>query len=177
VVLAQEDEPERHIIRGFAGYLSSSGGDTLDDLGDVELDNTAGFGLGYEFKFSPLIGLAFDYSWYGPDVKAEDIGDASADFNPMTLGLMFHFIHGRVVDFYAGPAAAYIDYGSNSDVDIDKELTWDARIGLDIKIFKWFGVGLSVEYIDATADFESDFGDGSLDVSPLVTKLGATFRF
>jgi len=177
VVLAQEDEPERHIIRGFAGYLSSSGGDTLDNIGNIELDNTAGFGLGYEFKMSPLIGFAFDYSWYGPDIKAEDIGSSSADFNPATLGVMFHFIHGRVIDFYAGPAAAYIDYGSNSDVDIDKEWTWDARVGIDFKIFKWFGVGLSCEYIDAKGDFDTDFGSGSLDVKPIVTKLGATFRF
>src|SRR6185436_13918822 len=120
VTLAQEDE-EHHIIRGFAGYLTPSGDDTLEGLGTIELDNTAGFGLGYEYKFTPLLGLAFDYSWYGPDVKIEDIGNESADFNPATLGLMFHFIHGRVVDLYAGPAAAYIDYGSSGDVDIDKE--------------------------------------------------------
>jgi len=175
VALAQ-DEAERHIIRGFAGYLTPTGDNTLN-LSDIELDNTAGFGLGYEFKVSPLIGLAFDYSWYGPDIKVEDIGDSGADFNPATLGVMFHFIHGRVVDFYAGPAAAYIDYGSNANVDIDKEWTWDARVGIDFKIFKWLGVGASVEYIDASGDFDSDFGSGSLDPKPVVTKLGASLRF
>src|SRR5262245_46265831 len=176
VTLAQEDQ-EKHIIRGFAGYLSPSGDDTLEGLGKIELDSTAGFGLGYEYKFTPLIGLAFDYSWFGPDVKFSDIDDnPDTDFNPATLGLMFHFIHGRVIDLYAGPAAAYIDYGSG-DVDIDSELTWDARLGLDIKIFKWFGVGASIEYMDATADFDVDGENGSLDVKPIVTKLGASFRF
>src|SRR5262245_31178705 len=173
--LAQEEE--RHIIRGFAGYLTPTGDNTLN-LSKIELDNTAGFGIGYEFKVTPLIGIAADYSWYGPDVKIEDIGDSSADFNPGTLGVMFHFIHGRVIDFYAVPAAAYIDYGSNSDVDIDSEWTWDARVGIDFKIFKWLGVGASVEYIDASGDFNLPNGDSSsLDPKPVVTKLGASLRF
>jgi outer membrane protein W len=176
VSLAQEEE--KHIIRAFAGYLSPSGDSTLEGLGKIELENTAGFGLGYEYKFSPLVGLAFDYSWFGPDVKFSEIDDnPSTDFNPATLGVMFHFIHGRVVDLYAGPAAAYIDYGSG-DVDVDSEFTWDARVGLDIKIFKWLGVGASIEYIDATGDFDiPGGGSGSLDVKPIVTKLGASLRF
>jgi len=169
-------EEEKHIIRGFAGYLSSSGGDTIEGLGDIELDNTAGFGLGYEYKFSPLIGLAFDYSWYGPDVNAGDITESS-DVNPATLGVMFHFIHGRVIDLYAGPALAYVHYDSNADVDIDSETTWDARLGLDVKILKWLGVGASIEYIDASADFNSAAGSGSLDIKPIVTKLGVNLRF
>jgi len=174
VTVAQEDA-EHHIIRAFAGYLTPTGDDTLN-LSKIELDNTAGFGLGYEYKFTPLIGAAFDYSWYGPDVKVEDIGNESADFNPMTLGVMFHFIHGRVIDFYAGPAAAYIDYGSG-DVNPDNEWTWDARVGLDFKIFKWFGIGASVEYIDAKGDFDFPGGSASLNAKPVVTKLGATLRF
>src|SRR5262245_17213158 len=172
--LAQEED--HHIIRGFAGYLTATGDNTLN-LGKIELENTAGFGVGYEYKFTPLIGAAFDYSWYGPDVKVEDIGKSSADFNPGTLGVMFHFIHGRLIDFYAGPAAAYIDYGSSNDVDIDSEWTWDARVGIDFKIFKWLGVGASVEYIDASGDFKIDGEKSSLDAKPVVTKLGASLRF
>ena len=175
MALAQEAE-EHHIIRGFAGYLTATGDETLN-LSNIDVENTAGFGIGYEYKFTPLIGVAIDYSWYGPDIKVEDIGKQSSDFNPGTLGVMFHFIHGRLIDFYAGPAAAYIDYGSSGDFDIDKEWTWDARVGLDFKIFKWFGIGASVEYIDASADFKFDGGSGSLDPKPVVTKLGATLRF
>jgi len=176
--LAQEEE--HHIIRGFAGYLTATGDETLN-LSKIEFDNAAGFGLGYEYKFTPLIGVAIDYSWYGPDVKVEDIGKKSADFNPATLGVMFHFIHGRLIDFYAGPAIAYVDYGSptfnGEKVKLDSETTWDARVGIDFKIFKWLGVGASVEYIDASADFKTDAGNGSLDPKPVVTRLGASLRF
>ena len=176
VGLAQ-DEEEKHIIRGFGGYMTATGDNTLN-LSDIEIDDSAGFGLGYEYKFTPLIGLAFDYSWYGPDVEIEDIDDnLENDFNPATLGLMFHFVHGRVVDFYAGPALAYIDYGDADDVEFDNETTWDVRVGIDFKIFKWLGVGASIEYMDAKGEFDFPGGSSELDAKPILTKLGASLRF
>ena len=187
--LALAEDEERHIIRAYAGYLTATGDDTLN-LDTIEVDNSAGYGVGYEFKISPLIGIPIDYSLFGTDVKVENAGSSSSDFDVATLGLMFHFIHARWIDLYAGPAVAYINYsdadftlnGVRVKVETDNETTWDARLGLDFKIFPWLGVGASVEYIDASADFKvrgASSGDtsGSLDPKPVVTKLGVSFRF
>jgi outer membrane protein W len=111
--------------------------------------------------------------------------DRAFDFNLITLGRCSTRPLARV-RLYAGPAIAYIEYddakfnvnGVQVKVRVDNETTWDVRAGIDVKPLKWLGIGASIEYIDASADFDAGGGnDGTLDPKPIVTKLGASLRF
>ena len=184
VTLAAE---EHHTVRAYAGYFTTTGDETLN-LGDIEYDNTAGYGVGYEYR-GRWVGLALDYGRFGSDVHVENVGNSSADFDPATAGVMFHLLPGRPLDLYLGPEAAYIKYGSSNfsvpgvgrvRVDADNETTWGAKAGIDFKLFTPVRIGVSVEYLDASADFkikDAASGSGSLDPKPVIAKVGVVFRF
>ena len=63
----------------------------------------------------------------------------------------------------------------------DSEVTWGAKLGIDIVLTKrgnWtFGGSLS--YLDATYNFQEDSGQnrGSIDLDPLMFSFGGGFRF
>ena len=174
-----------HTIRAYAGYFTSSGDKTLN-LGKVEFDNTAGFGVGYEYQPSKWWGIAADYGRFGTDIKASNVGKTSGDFDPATLGVNFHIVPLKTVNIYVGPEAAYIRYGrphfdvpgvGTVNAKIDNELTWGAKAGVDFHFLPFFGVGASVEYIDASAELKTQSEKKNLDPKPVIVHGGLFFRF
>ena len=174
-----------HVLRAYAGYFSASGDDTLN-LGKIEYDNSAGYGVGYEYEPFKWWGIAADYGRFGTDIKASNIRKVSGDFDPITLGVNFHVVPLKTINVYLGPEAVYVRYGKPQfnlpgvgtvRVDIDNELIWGAKGGVDFKFLPWIGVGASVEYIDASAKFKSQAGNGSLDPKPVIAHAGVFLRF
>jgi len=178
---------------------------------DVRLSGGGGAFANLEYKISPLLGLEFGTTGIGVDMNVsassglKHIG-TSVDvlsMGALTLGTNFHFARTRTVTAYAGPMLAFNRYSkwsvhtgyddgwwpakhdSGDWVSVrsksDSEVTWGAKIGIDIVLTKrgnWtFGGSLS--FLDATYDFneESGAGHGSVDLDPIMFSFGGGFRF
>lgn len=171
-----------------------------------ELDSSLGFGLAFEYRASPRIGV--ELSAFSADIESSaTLGfvdpvnlriESSLPMTPVLLGLNFHLTPGRRVDFYGGPLAGYVRYGdfelsirpempevSNTIPNLtqtfptDDGFAWGAHLGLDVDL----GGGRAfltagAAYLAASTDV--DFGDGTTetaDVDPLVFRLGVGVRF
>ena len=174
-----------HMLRAYAGYFTASGDESLN-LGKIEYDNKAGYGVGYEYEPTKWWGIAADYGRFGTDIKASNVRKEKGDFDPTTLGVNLHIIPLDTINVYLGPEAVYVRYGDprfqipgvgTVRVDVDNEVTWGAKAGVDFKFLPFFGLGASVEYIDARAKFKSSAGNGNLDPKPVIAHAGLFLRF
>jgi hypothetical protein len=177
---------------------------------DVRLSGGGGAFAALEYKIIPLLGLEFGTTSIGTDMNVSahtglkhfgtdvDILGMSA----LTIGANFRFVRTRTVNVYAGPMLAFNRYskwsvhtGCDDDcwpvkhddgwVSVqsrsDSEITWGAKLGIDIVLTKrgnWT-FGGSISYLDATYDFRQDPGpgQGSIDLDPIMFSFGAGFRF
>jgi outer membrane protein W len=177
---------------------------------DIRLSAGGGGFANLEYKVLGYLGLEFGTTTIGTDMNVSthaglkhygsevDILGMSA----LTLGANFHFVRTRSINVYAGPLLAFNRYskwsvhtGCDDDwcstkhdddwVSVrsksDSEVTWGAKLGIDIVLTKrgnWtFGGSLS--YMDATYNFQEDSGQnrGSIDLNPLMFSFGGGFRF
>lgn len=178
---------------------------------DVRLSGGGGGFANLEYAFLPWFGLEFGTAAIGSDMNVSagagskhvgtdvDILGMSA----LTIGANFRFVRTRTVNVYAGPMLAFnryskwsfhsgfdgdcwpAKYGCDDWVRIesrsDSEVTWGAKLGVDIVLTKrgnWtFGGSLS--YLDATYNFDEldGQGRGSIDFDPLMFSFGAGFRW
>jgi len=177
---------------------------------DIRLNAGGGGFANLEYKVIPFLGLEFGTTSIATDMSVSahtglkhigsdvDILGMSA----LTIGANFHFVRTRAINVYAGPMLAFNRYskwsvhsGCGGDwcptkhdddwVSVrsrsDSEVTWGAKLGIDIVLTKrgnWtFGGSLS--YLDATYDFQEDSGPrrGSIDLDPLMFSFGGGFRF
>lgn len=178
---------------------------------DVSLSGGGGGFVNLEYKATPLLGLEFGTTGIGADMNVsthaglKHIG-ADVDvlgMSALTLAANFHFIRTKTINVYAGPMLAFNRYSKWSvhtsvgdewwpakhDYDewvsvrssSDSEISWGAKIGIDIVLTKrgnWT-LGGSLSYLDATYDFDevSGEGQGSIDLNPIIFSFGAGFRF
>src|SRR6476659_9864730 len=91
-----------HVLRAYAGYFTASGDESLN-LGKIEYDNKAGYGVGYEYEPSKWWGIAADDGRFGTDVKASNVRKEKGDFDPSTLGVNFHIVPLDTINVYLGP--------------------------------------------------------------------------
>lgn len=181
------------------------------DLGsvDVRLSGGGGAFANLEYKVTPFLGLEFGTTGIGVDMNVSanaGLKHVGADvdvlgMSALTLGANFRFVRTRAINFYAGPMLVFNRYSQWSvytGVDDewwpdkhdhwvsvqskrDSELTWGAKIGIDIVLTKrgnWtFGGSLS--YMDATYNFDQEEGDGcgSINLDPIMFSFGGGFRF
>ena len=147
--------------------------------------NTAvGVALAYEVKYSPLIGLDLSVSYSKPKVEQGNLSsDTSTKLVPVALGLNLHPIRSKQLDLYAGPAIAYVNYGSlpaTSFAKFKNELTWGVRAGVDIpfKDSNW-GLNLDLLYLRAKSEVESSVisDKTALNARPFFLTFGACYRY
>jgi hypothetical protein len=176
---------------------------------DVRLSGGGGAFANLEYKIIPFLGLEFGTTGIGADMNVsantglKHIG-ADVDvlgMSALTLGTNFRFVRTRAINAYAGPMLVFNRYSQwsvHTGVDdewwqnkhdhwvsvktkTDSELTWGAKIGIDIVLTKrgnWtFGGSLS--YMDATYNFDQEGGDGrgSINLDPFMFSFGGGFRF
>jgi outer membrane protein W len=101
--------------------------------GEIEPDSALGFGIGFEYMFTDLIGIdvTLDYSNHDVDTTlggtvvftpddpllppetASLVGSQQGeiDLTPLTVGVNFHVFKSDAVDFYLGPFVGYVFYG------------------------------------------------------------------
>jgi hypothetical protein len=178
---------------------------------DVRLSGGGGGFANLEYKVIPFLGLEFGTTTIGADMNVsahtglKHIGtDVDVlGMSALTLGANFRFIRTRAINVYAGPMLAFNRYAKwtvHSGVDggcwptkhdcdewvsvrsrSDSELTWGAKLGIDIVLTKrgnWT-FGGSISYLDATYNFEEgdEGGRGSINFNPLMFSFGGGFRF
>lgn len=159
------------------GFFAPTGDVSLSGL-EVEVDessyeNTFGVGLNYEYRFGDIWGVDFGVKYFKPDIELGRFSD-EARFVPWTVGFNYHFGN-EGWQFYAGPELAYIMYG-NPDFpgwDIDDELTWGVKAGVDVPWQGNWAFNASVEYLAAKADMRGT----DLDPKPFIITVGAGYRF
>jgi outer membrane protein W len=104
----------------------------------VDVDNGAGFSVGYEYKFNPRVGMEFSLSYTQNDLLLQGEGDGGFVSNPgqvqngsiqvfqsgeltmipLTLGANYHFFPDRPLDLYLGGFLGYVFF---DDLQLDGE--------------------------------------------------------
>ena len=180
---AAESEGDRDILRVYAGYFKQTDNGELVNT-KFQYDNTVGYGVAAENKFGKWVGLELAYAHYRPDLKGAGLR-SSGRFDPGSVALLVHPLHGRLLDLSFGPQAAYIWYkdqtvevgGVRYTARIDNELTWGAKAALDVNLLKWFSVGASAGYLDAKSTVHTSLGKVDLNPKPVIGTLGVAFKF
>ena len=178
---------------------------------DVSLSGGGGGFANIEYKVLPFLGLEFGSTTIGADMNVstsvglKHIGtDVDVlGMSALSLAANFHFVRTPTVNVYAGPMLAFNRYSkwtvhsgwddgcgtTKHDCDewvsvrskSDSEVTWGAKLGIDIVLTKrgnWALSG-SLSYLDATYNFDEGDGQGrgSIDLNPLMFSFGGGFRF
>ncbi|MCK5711841.1 MAG: hypothetical protein KAI25_03915, partial [Hyphomicrobiaceae bacterium] len=164
---------------------------------DVRLSGGGGAFANLEYKIIPFLGLEFGTTGIGADMNVSahsGLKHIGTDVDVLgmsawTFGANFRFVRTRTINAYAGPMLAFNRYAKwtvHSGVDggcwptkhecdewvsvrsrSDSELTWGAKLGIDIVLTKrgnWALSG-SISYLDATYNFEegNEGGRGSIN--------------
>lgn len=114
-----------HILRvEGAGALSFRKDDERDDFG-------GGFGLGYEFRFVPVLGITLHAAgFYFPYDKDEFEGDGVATYHGLGAGLRLHVLPAdAAADLWLEPGAKAVLTGDLSRPGFDIGVGVDVRMG------------------------------------------------
>jgi len=213
----------KSVVRFGGAYVMPTGDMTVpasfsgEDLGNgtmlafdgtltVEPQDAIGLTVGYEYRWSELLGLDFTLLtatsdvdgrlrgtfWIndsntgeliatGPLDETEEIGEV--DFTPLMAGVNFHLTPKAKVDFYVAPVLAYVFYGDldllGQRVSLDDDFAYGAAMGVDVPAGngRWFFSG-ALRYLSSEAQpDEPGFAGESLDVSPFLIQVAAGYRF
>jgi hypothetical protein len=178
---------------------------------EARLSGGGGGFANIEYAFLPWFGLEFGTTTIGSDVNVstgvgqKHIG-TSVDvlgMSALTLGANFRFVRTPTVNLYAGPMVSFNRYSQWStstgigdgcwptkhdcddwvrlDSRNDSEVTWGAKVGIDIVLTKRGNWALSgaLSYIDASYNFDQADGGGrgSIAYDPLMFSFGGGFRW
>jgi outer membrane protein W len=156
----------------------------IDDT--LKSEQQVGWNLGFEGRFTPWIGLEFDYNHADQDVSFGGSTIGNTTFAPLTGTFNIHPVHTKVVDFYFGPSYSYVNWGEihlntnggaingSSTIGTDSAHGWGASLGLDIGLGKHFAICGGLKYLDV--DLEMNNGQ-TADVKPLLARLDFAVRF
>lgn len=178
---------------------------------DVRFGAGGGGFANIEYKVLPFLGLEFGSTTIGSDLNVSTHADTKhvttdvdvLGMNSLTIAPNFHFVRTPTVSLYGGPILAFNRYakwsvqtGVDDDwwpekhddccwasvrSESDSEVTWGAKLGVDIVLTKrgnWALSG-SISYLDATYTFSQPDGSGrgSVDFDPFMFSFGGGFRF
>jgi outer membrane protein len=121
------------------------------------------------------------------DVRAGALGNAKiAEVKalPPTLLLQYHFTDFGPLKPYVGAGVNYTRFSSYKnepgvDTSIDKSsVGLAAQIGADYMLTKNWGINLDVKYINIKTEvYSAGTHIGHLDLSPIATSVGVTYKF
>jgi hypothetical protein len=178
---------------------------------DVRLNGGGGAFANLEYAVLPWLGLEFGSTTIGSDLNVSADGGLKhigtdvdvLGMSALTLGANFRFIRTPTINVYAGPMLSFNGYSKwsfHSGYDggcepskhhcddwvrvesrTDSEITWGAKLGIDIVLTRrgnWALSG-SLSYIDATYNFDEldGGGRGSINYDPLMFSFGGGFRW
>jgi outer membrane protein len=119
------------------------------------------------------------------EVKAGQASLGTVTALPPTLLAQYHFTQFGPLKPYVGAGINYTRFGSrelNNGSDfysVEKSsVGYAAQIGADYMLTKNWGINLDVKYIQIKTDvLSAGVSEGTLDLSPIATSVGVTYKF
>jgi outer membrane protein len=122
------------------------------------------------------------------DLRAGDAGNekiAEVKALPPTLLLQYHFTDFGPLKPYVGAGVNYTRFSSYKDLNSGLNTSADkssvglaAQVGADYMLTKNWGINLDVKYINIKTEvYSAGTHIGNLDLSPIATSVGVTYKF
>ena len=179
-------------LYGGAAYVApmSDSDVTLNSINDtIQAEKRVGWNLGVEGRFTDWFGVELDYVNANQDVQFGSTTIGDTNFSPLTATFDIHVVHTKVVDLYVGPSYSYVNWGDihlnttgqtfpeftgSSEIGTDSSHGWGVSLGLDIGLGSHFAIQGGLKYLNVSLEPK---GYSSIDVNPLVGRLGVAVRF
>lgn len=171
-------------VYGMLAYvspLSETDQDVNGVTDAVKASSEFGYSFGLEFRLTSLLGLEFDYLYAKHDVEHDTAGLlGETTFQPISGTVNLHVPIGNL-DLYAGPTAAYVNWGDlelpsgGGKVEIDPEFGYGVSAGADLTITPQIAATGGLRWLNVQA--QPDGGGDALDVHPLFARAGLAIRF
>jgi outer membrane protein W len=176
-------------------WVSPTGDYTESEPGmslTIEADDALGGFVGYEYLLSDLIGIGATLSFAGHDVKGKiegpggfsesaTIGDIFV--TPLTFDVNFHVVQSQSIDFFLGLNLGYVSLSKltvdgEGDVSIKNTTAAGATAGIDVPFGegKWMFSG-ALQYLSFGAEVDESGADATVDIDPLVVRVGVGVKF
>jgi outer membrane protein len=118
------------------------------------------------------------------EVKAGQASLGTVTALPPTLLAQYHFTQFGPLKPYVGAGINYTRFGSRElstagTYSVEKSsIGYAAQIGADYMLTKNWGINLDVKYIQIKTDvLSAGVSAGTLDLSPIATSVGVTYKF
>jgi outer membrane protein len=118
------------------------------------------------------------------DVRAGQASLGTVTALPPTLLAQYHFTQFGPLKPYVGAGINYTRFGSRNlggadEYSVEKSsVGYAAQIGADYMLTKIWGINLDVKYLQIKTDVISGGASvGTLDLSPIATSVGVTYKF
>ena len=119
------------------------------------------------------------------DVRAGSTKIAEVKALPPTLLLQYHFTDFGPLKPYVGAGVNYTRFSSYKDLNSGLNTSVEkssvglaAQVGADYMLTKNWGINLDVKYIKIKTEvFSTGISVGNLDLSPIATSVGMTYKF
>ncbi len=118
------------------------------------------------------------------DVRSYSTSLGTVTALPPTLLAQYHFTQFGPLKPYVGAGVNYTRFGSRNLGSADQysveksSLGYAAQIGADYMLTKNWGINLDVKYLQIKTDVISGGASvGTLDLSPIATSVGVTYKF
>ncbi len=118
------------------------------------------------------------------DVRSHSTSLGTVTALPPTLLAQYHFTQFGPLKPYVGAGVNYTRFGSRNLGDADQysveksSIGYAAQIGADYMLTKNWGINLDVKYLQIKTDVISGgTSAGTLDLSPIATSVGVTYKF
>jgi outer membrane protein len=118
------------------------------------------------------------------DVRAGQASLGTVTALPPTLLAQYHFTQFGPLKPYVGAGINYTRFGSRNlggadEFSVEKSsVGYAAQIGADYMLTKNWGINLDVKYLQIKTDVISGGASvGTLDLSPIATSVGVTYKF
>jgi opacity protein-like surface antigen len=172
-------------IFAAASYVSPLSDDdvTVDDVTEaVEASSEIGWNIGFEWRWSELLGLEIDYLDAQHDVEVGGVVVGEVGMSPLSASLNIHLIQTKLIDFYVAPTISYVNWGDvelnelgdNETVSTDTETAYGVSLGLDIGLGENLAIVTGLRYL--RLDVTPEDSDG-ISVDPLFARVGLAWRF
>ena len=164
----------------------------LDDTDALTFDDAKGDAITFNHFWTRSLSTEFAIhsvrSKAGIDIDGERVLSAGRlKLRPVTADVQWHFLRDSRFSPYVGAGLAYViaddlssedfDLAGIGRVEIDNEVTWNANVGLNIWVYRSFGVALDANYIALETDSKAATGSEKLKLNPLMISAGVKVRF
>jgi outer membrane protein len=142
------------------------------------------FDISYFFNKNIAAELVLTYP-QKVDLRAGSTKIAEVKALPPTLLLQYHFTDFGPLKPYVGAGVNYTRFSSYKDLNSGLNTSADkssvglaAQVGADYMLTKNWGINLDVKYINIKTEvYSAGTHVGNLDLSPIATSVGVTYKF